>query len=164
MYNWPTQSKCNDYYGNPRGRNDQPNAQWEANNIIRVTPPYPMTYAGTPVRSIRIHKFCSEALLEALNSIKTFVGNDTKLLAESGASIYGGAYNYRLMRGGNQLSMHSWGCAIDLDPERNAFHDSQPNFARYPFVVKAFEDVGAVWGGRWKGRSADGMHFQFATL
>ena len=162
---WPTQADVDAFYGNPRGKSiDFPSGRFELENIIRIVPPYQMYYAGAPITAIRAHKLCAAALLEALNAIKKAAGGDEKVLSASGANIYGGAYNYRLKRGGNTLSMHSWGCAIDLDPARNAFHDTTPNFTLYPFVIRAFEEVGATWGGRWTGQSCDGMHFQFARV
>ena len=162
--NWPTQAQCDDFYGNPRGRGGEASATWEAANLTRIIPPYQMYFAGQPVTTIRVHKKCAEAFMSALRAINEAAHGDGRLLAESGANVFGGSYNFRLMRGGHALSMHSYGCAIDLDPARNGFHDTTPNFLKYPFIVKAFESAGAVWGGRWSGASCDGMHFQFARV
>lgn len=163
--NWPKQVDCDAFYGNPRGRNGQASPTWESQNLTRIKPPYQMTYAGKPITSFLIHKKCADAMMTALEAINKETSGDKKLLADSGASIFGGCYNFRLMRSGStMLSMHSYGCAIDLDPGRNAFHDVTPNFLNYPFIIKAFEDLGAEWGGRWAGRGCDGMHFQFAHV
>jgi hypothetical protein len=82
-------------------------------------------------------------------------------------SIFGGVVQYRLMRGGDQLSIHSYGAAIDLDPGRNALHNQTPRFAKFEEVLKAFADEGWTWGGDWNGngssadeRRPDGMHWQ----
>lgn len=162
--NWPHQSECDTFYGNPRGRNGQASAKWEAANLVRVVPPYQMFYDGKPIKSFKVHRRCASDMLAALVAIRNATKNDKKLLTESGANVFGGCYNFRLMRGGNRLSMHSWGCAIDLDPARNGMGDTTPNFTKYPFIIKAFEDRGAVWGGRWAGHNCDGMHFQFARV
>lgn len=79
---------------------------------------------------------------------------------------FGGCYNYRPMRGGTATSMHAWGIAVDLDPERNqlrwgadraafARHDYEP-FWRIVLSVGAVP-AGYAWGKDW-------MHFQFARL
>lgn len=163
--NWPKQSECDTFYGNPRGDGDQASSKWMSENLTRITPPYQMTYAGKPIGSFLIHKKCKDAMMTVLETIKKETSGDAKLLSDSGASIFGGCFNYRLMRTGSaMLSMHAYGCAIDLDPARNAFHDTTPNFLKYPFIVKAFEDAGAEWGGRWSGFGCDGMHFQFAKV
>lgn len=164
MTSWPAQRDCDTFYGNPRGRNGVASGKWETENLAVVVPPYQMYYAGKPIKSFRVHRKCVAATLGALQAINEHCRGDKKLLTESGANIFGGSYNFRLKRGSNSLSMHAYGCAIDLDPARNSFHDVTPNFDKYPFIVKAFEDQGAVWGGRWKGTSADGMHFQFAKV
>ncbi len=165
MTEWPLQSECDRFYGDPRAPGgDAPAVAWEMANLVRVRPPFRMTYAGTPISGIRIHKKCAESLSRILAKIWTAAARDQAVLDRWGASTYAGAYNFRLMRGGDRLSMHSWGCAIDLDPVRNGMGDTTPNFAKVPQVVKAFEDEGWVWGGRWTGKSCDGMHFQAARL
>ncbi|MEI7507846.1 MAG: M15 family metallopeptidase [Flavobacterium sp.] len=87
-----------------------------------------------------------------------------KIIDDWGVSVFSGSYNYRVMRGGNVLSMHAYGCAIDLDAPRNWFHDQNPHFEKVPQVLRAFEDEGWTWGGSWSGRSKDGMHFQAARV
>ena len=161
---WPLQSQCDSFYGNPRGRNGQPSGVWESANLTRITSPFKMYFAGKPVQSIRINKKCADSLNRVFNAIWVSANKDQKTIDAWGVSTFGGSYNYRLMRGGNVLSMHSYGCAIDLDPARNGFHDQHPHFANVPQVLKAFNDEGWVWGGSWAGRSKDGMHFQAARV
>jgi hypothetical protein len=163
-HHWPQQRDCIAFYGDPRGRNGAASPKWEAANLTRLQPPFRMTYAGTPIKSLRIHRLCAQSLARVLLAIWEAAGRDQKKVDAWGASIYGGAYNFRLMRGGSSLSMHSYGCAIDLDPARNAFHDLSGHFHECPQVVAAFEAEGWTWGGRWAGRSCDPMHFQAARL
>jgi hypothetical protein len=81
-------------------------------------------------------------------------------LTLAGMNLFGGSFNFRAKRGGTSLSMHSWGVALDFDPARNALGDTTPHMPLW--VVDIFESNGWVWGGRWKGRGCDGMHFQLA--
>jgi hypothetical protein len=74
--------------------------------------------------------------------------------------LFGGAYNFRVMRGGSSLSMHAYGCAVDFDPARNGFGSRNPYLAKCPAVLEAFKREGWTWGGTWK--KPDGMHFQAA--
>ena len=76
---------------------------------------------------------------------------------------FGGCFNHRQMRGGSRLSTHSWGVAVDLDPERNQLKWGRDRAA---FAAPAYEpfwaiveDHGAVSLGRV--RNFDWMHFQF---
>ncbi len=162
MSKWPKQSECDTFYGNPRGRNGKASAKWESENLTRIAPPFTMKYDGKPIKTILIHKKCADSLLRVLNNIWESAGKSQATVDKWGASIYGGAYNYRLMRGGSRLSMHSWGCAIDLDPARNGLNDPTPNFANIPEVLKAFEKEGWTWGGEWS--RPDGMHWQAADV
>lgn len=79
---------------------------------------------------------------------------------------FGGCYNYRPMRGGTALSMHSWGIAVDLDPVNNQLRwgkdrasFARPEYAPFWAIVEA---SGATSLGRAK--NYDWMHFQFAGL
>lgn len=159
---WPLQSQCDSFYGNPRGRNGQASGVWESANLARITPPFKMTFAGKPITTIRIHKKCADSFMRILNRIWDEAGHDQKKIDATGFSLFGGSYNYRLMRNGHSLSMHSYGCAVDFDPARNGMGDPTPNFANHPWIIKAFEDEGWVWGGRWKNK--DGMHWQASRV
>lgn len=79
---------------------------------------------------------------------------------------FGGCYNYRVMRGGSSLSMHSWGIAVDLDPINNqlSWGRSKATFAKpaYEPFWKIVEAHGATSLGRRK--DYDFMHLQFANL
>lgn len=75
------------------------------------------------------------------------------------ASHYGGIYNHRNIRGGStHLSTHSWGIAIDMNPETNKL-GTPGNMD--PEVIDCFERRGFLWGGRF--HRLDPMHFQYAT-
>jgi hypothetical protein len=70
------------------------------------------------------------------------------------------------MRGGNSYSMHSWGIAIDFDPERNRlnWNSGEARLAKpdcIPFW-QAWEAEGWVSLGRT--RDFDWMHVQAARL
>ena len=72
---------------------------------------------------------------------------------------YAGCYNPRPMRGGNRPSKHSWGAAIDLDPDHNGLKTSWPVAATMPIeVMEEFAHEGWIGLGWQIGR--DSMHFQ----
>jgi hypothetical protein len=161
---WPHQNDVISVFGNPRGPDDVTRASlfWEAANLIAVKPPFQLFYDGQPVRSVRCHRFVATAFTGGLEAIRDAYSNDPEWLQASGIAIFGGSYNYRLMRGLNTLSMHSYGIAFDFDPARNGLGDPTPNFANYPEILKAWESVGAIWGGTFSRH--DGMHWQFAGI
>ena len=169
---WPSQSDVlanRSPYGDPRGRDrTQMSPKWEAENITRILPPFRMTYAGQPItRGIRVHKHCAASLSRVLQNLMTAAKGKQETLDHWGVSIFGGVVMYRLMRDGNNLSIHSYGAAIDLDPSRNGLYDRMPRFAEFPAVLAAFKAEGWRWGGDWNrngtsadDRRADGMHWQ----
>lgn len=55
------------------------------------------------------------------------------------------------------LSRHSYGCAVDFDPEQNKC--GTPGSIPL-WVVGIFESWGFTWGGRWK-KPNDPMHFEW---
>lgn len=161
---WPHQNDVDNFYGNPRGRDGRPSQVWEKANIVSVPTPWKLvtSWDGATVRGIRVHKKCAESFRIVLEEIWTGAGKSQEKIEGWGMHLFGGGYNFRLMKGGTRLSMHSWGCAVDFDPARNGFGDTTPNFAKNPVVLKAFADQGWTWGGGWT--KPDGMHWQAAQI
>jgi hypothetical protein len=101
--------------------------------------------------------YCNKAMVKPLtnafqNLIKTGKVNELK--------TWDGCFNIRKIRGGKQMSLHSWGIAIDVNAFENGL-GREPKLS--PEFVKCFTDAGFDWGGNWKSRK-DGMHFQLATI
>lgn len=164
MSDWPKQSECNSFYGDPRGKNGGPSPTWEKENLILVPAPWKLVTAwdGSAVRGIRCHVLCGDSLSRVLAEIWDAAHRKREVIEIWGMHLFGGGYNFRVMRGGSALSMHSWGCAVDFDPARNAFGSRKPNFAICPSVLNAFVREGWTWGGEWK--KPDAMHFQAARV
>lgn len=168
---WPRQSELAAFYGNPTGKNGKASPRWESENLIRVAVPWRMVAAWDAkirITSITIHMNCVASLARVLQAIwldaiseATAAGDPQKVIELWGLHLFGGGYNFRLKRGGETLSTHAYGCAIDFDPARNGMGDRTPNFANCPEVIRAFKAEGWEWGGDWS--SPDAMHFQAAT-
>lgn len=171
MVAWPLQKDCDSFYGNPRGKNGLPSRQWEVANLRIVPTPFRIYFLGKPAR-LRVHKRCADSFLMWLDAVWENAGKDQEKIHHWGMDNYGGAYNYRAMRGGRALSMHAYGCAVDFDAPRNGMGNKYPRLNQFrKEVIKPFLDLGGVWGGDWDGdgdtvdeRACDGMHFQFARL
>jgi hypothetical protein len=164
MSPWPHQSDVDAFYGNPRGTNGDASRKWESANIVRVKTPWKLVTAWDfmPVSGIRMHQKCSDSMQRVLQKIWTAANQDQQKINEWGLNLYAGGYSFRLMRGGSQLSMHSWGCAVDFDSSRNSFGDRTPHFSQLPAVLDAFASESWTWGGGWS--KPDGMHWQAADL
>jgi hypothetical protein len=159
---WPTQANASAFYGNPNGAHGLADPAWIKKNLILVPVPYRMVVSWTPDRvmtHILFHRKCADALQRVLNGILAHFGSQAAIDA-SRMNMYSGAYMYRLKRGQHSLSMHAYGCAIDLDAEHNAFGSHA--WTMPASVVALFDAEGATWGGRWG--YPDAMHFQFANV
>lgn len=147
------------FYGDPRGPHGEDPA-WVAANLLRIVPPFQMFYAGKPIKSITVHKKIAHAVLGAFNEIWDACGHNQKKVDETGASDWGGCFNFRVIAGSNRLSNHALACAIDLSPRTNGFNTGKGTINH--IVVDAFKRQGARWGGDYKGRT-DPMHFEFVS-
>jgi hypothetical protein len=155
--------QCDVLYGNPRGVNGLANATWERKNLVYIVPPYPMVMGSISISKIRINRACAASLERVLKNIWTMCGKDYNTIKRLNYHVFSGSYNYRLKRNGSALSMHAYGAAIDFDAPNNMMGDKTPGFTPESIIVKAFEQEGWVWGGRWK-NGIDGMHFQCAKI
>lgn len=164
---WPLQSQMKAFYGDPdAGGDGVADRRWEIDNLERIAPPYRMVLAWDKARTvsaIAVHKNCASSLLRILTNIADHFGSEQAIEANR-MHLYGGCFNFRMMRGSTKLSTHSYAAAIDLDPEANPLGMRYKESAgMMPMaVVKIFEAEGWVWGGRWK--RPDAQHFQAARI
>jgi hypothetical protein len=87
-----------------------------------------------------------------------------------------GGYNWREIHGTRQMSYHSWGLAIDIQPKRPGGQavywlwerSRNEDWMLIPLerrwkppdrVIEAFEREGFIWGGKWP--LYDTMHFEY---
>lgn len=167
MPNWPHQNDVDSFYGKIKlGSDGRPTPAWEASNLTLASTPYPMRLSwdlSVTVRKFTCHKAVRPSIETILEEIWNHYGKDLEAIRAARVDLFGGCYNFRRMRGGAKLSMHSWGIAIDLDPERNPLGKPyKASAGMMPMdVVNIFEKHGWEWGGRW-GAKFDAMHFQAA--
>ena len=131
--------------------------------LTSIKLPYPMKLAwdkSTKVTTIRCHKLVADNFSSVFNEILEVYG--LAKIQELGIDLFGGCFNFRSMRGGSDYSRHSWGIAIDLDPERNQLKETSrtARFARpeYDKLHEIFEKYGFENMGKVKGY--DWMHFE----
>ena len=125
--------------------------------------PYPMRLAWdteTKVTRMSCHKAVKTNFLNVFHDLLDHYGYEK--IVELGIDLFGGCFNFRKMRGGSDWSRHSWGVAIDLDPERNLLKESHKTarFAKpeYKPMIEIFYKHGFVSLGVEK--DYDWMHFE----
>ena len=131
--------------------------------LVSIKLPYPMRLAwdkNTKVNTMRCHKLVAQNFTNVFNDLLNHYG--LAKIQELGIDLFGGCFNFRAMRGGSDYSRHSWGIAIDLDPERNTLKETSKTarFARpeYDKLHEIFEKYGFENMGKVKGY--DWMHWQ----
>lgn len=133
--------------------------------LVKIQLPYPMRLAwdkDTKVTSMRCHTLVADAFTKVFNELLATYGYDK--IVELGIDLFGGCFSFRKMRGGSDWSRHSWGIAIDLDPERNKLKESglTARFARPEY--KPMIDIFYKHGFKSLGveKNYDWMHFEIA--
>jgi len=112
--------------------------------------------------------FCHEKVHESLDKVLTAVLNHYGIveIKRLGLDIWGGCLNVRKKRGGTNWSTHSWGIALDYNPEQNALRWGRDRavFAKpeYNKWWEIWEKEGWVSLGREK--NYDWMHIQAAKI
>lgn len=107
-----------------------------------------------PVQRIYANKLMGPHLARALNSIV-----ERKLCSH--VKGYGGCFQIRTIRERDAISTHSWGMAIDINPDENPLGVLSTEESMNPALVKCFTDAGFVWGGTFQ--RPDPQHFQWVT-
>ena len=149
------QEEIKDYYGEP------------GDNQIRLTLPYPMKLSWAKDKTIKSF-YCHTKVAGSLFRIfkKTLDEYGQEKIVELGLDIWGGCLNVRKKRGGDNFSLHSYGIAVDLDPENNRlrWRSDRAALARseYDKFWEIVESEGWTSLGRAKG--FDWMHFQAAGV
>jgi len=134
---------------------------------IDCTLPYPLKTAWNQseiVTSIKCHERVCASLQRVFKRISE--NYSWYQIQRFGFDLYGGCLSVRKKRGGTSWSTHAWGCAIDLDPDRNQLKWGKDKaFFAHP-ESKKFIDIWYEEG--WKNlgveQNYDWMHFQKATV
>ncbi len=164
---WPLQKDIESFFGKIQlGVDGRPTAKWEARNLTTVDVPFHLKLSWDEkitIRKFTCNRVVRPVLANIFEAIWELYGKDAKAIDEARMNRFGGCYNFRRMRGGSALSTHSWGIAVDIDPEKNPLGKPyNANAGMIPMdVVEIFERHGAEWGGRW-GNRCDAQHYQFA--
>lgn len=161
--NWPRENTHDlvAFYGNPSANLKE----WEAENLVRVPVPWQMKFEGTPITGILIHKKCAASLKRVLDAAWEHVGHDQGKIDACHLDTFDGSFNYRTIRGSSALSMHAYGCALDIAAKWNdlgvEWRDGRGMMPMW--FVDLFHAEGWSWGGRYGGRK-DCMHFEATNL
>jgi hypothetical protein len=133
------------------------------NYLTTLNLPYPMRLSwdkNVKVNKIQCHKLVADKLGKIFTELLEVYGYEK--IVELGIDLFGGCFNFRAMRGGSEYSRHSWGIAIDIDPERNQLKETSKTarFARaeYKQMIDIFYKHGFISLGREK--NYDWMHFE----
>ncbi len=133
----------------------------------RLQLPYPHKLSWDK-RHIVNSFFCHEKVHESLDKVLVAVLNHYGIveIKRLGLDIWGGCLNVRKKRGGTKWSTHSWGIALDYNPEQNALRWGRDRavFAKpeYNKWWEIWEKEGWVSLGRKK--NYDWMHIQAAKI
>jgi hypothetical protein len=105
--------------------------------------------------------YCNKDLVQPL--LNAFTLLKSRHLSER-IKTWDGCFNIRNKKNRSvqkSLSLHSWGLAIDIDAAWNRVGRTP---TLNPGIVACFKESGFDWGGDWKGKDVDGMHFQLSKF
>ena len=136
-------------------------------NQIPLQLPYQLKLAWEPTTTlsrITCHEKVAASLYKIFdNTLSTYGPKDIEKLK---LNLFGGCLNVRKMRGGSSWSIHSWGAAVDLDPDNNRLRwdNTRASFAKQEY--EPFWDIVEQegWISLGRRRNYDWMHFQAAQI
>lgn len=155
---YPRQSAMAPFYGPAGG----PEA---TAGIVALPFPFRLSWnLSQEITSFRCHRRLAAPLTAIFGTTARHYGQAQMIALR--LHLWGGCFNHRLMRGGSALSTHSWGAAVDIDPERNQLGWGRDRAALARTEYDAFWRIVASEGATSLGQVADRdwMHLQFARL
>ena len=131
-----------------------------------------MLYSFLGVKMV-VHSYITPFLNRVSDQIRIAAQTDPSInewIAELRTSPPSFGWNWRNIAGTNRRSLHSYGIALDLLPRdlrgRQTYWQWSGNeidldnlWLPPKAVIKAFEEHGFIWGGRWD--LIDTMHFEY---
>lgn len=152
---WPRQAECMSFFG-PVGQNQ-----------TQIEIPFDMVLAwdkGTRIAKMTLHQRVAPSALSVLQRVAGIYSARERVAL--GLNLFGGSLNVRRMRGGSSYSMHSWGIAIDFDPERNQLNwgKGKARLAQADALPFWAEWESEGWLSLGRARDFDWMHVQAARL
>jgi hypothetical protein len=129
--------------------------------------PFPMRLAWNTNQIIgrfSIHSTVHDSAMRAFNAILEHYGPEQ--IEDLRLDLFGGCLNVRPMRGGTMPSTHSWGVAIDFDPEHNQLRWGKRQSTLAQDVYKPFWEIWEAegWVSLGRTRDFDWMHVQAARI
>lgn len=157
---WPTQEEV-------RSNTSIFGAPGDKVPLVSVPLPFALKLSwdtSSKVTKISCHKLIAAPIRRIFEEAFSYYGEAR--IRQLGLDLYGGCFNDRKIIGGASKSMHSWGIAIDLDPDHNGLNTHSPDarFSAKEYIPfwEIVENEGGISLGRE--RDYDWMHFQFARL
>jgi hypothetical protein len=154
---WPPQNNAalNEFYGKV------------GTNQVSLVLPYPHRVSWdlkTTIKSYECNARVHDSAKRVLQRVFDHYGMER--IRELHLDRWGGCLNVRKMRGGTNWSMHSWGIAIDYDPDNNQlnYERDRATFAGddYGAWWRFWEEEG--WTSLGRTRNYDWMHVQAARI
>lgn len=144
------------YFGDPKPIAGKVSDRWEEGNMVLIR-----DADMFPAGKLYVHRKIVEPLKAALRKSAEIGWRPTTI----------GCFAPRQKRGVAELSLHTFGAAVDIDAETNPLlldcppgdPRRQTNKTISDAVIDVWRAEGWMWGGDFSGRRFDPMHFQWAT-
>jgi hypothetical protein len=154
---WPPQNEpaLNEFYGKV------------GTNQVSLALPYPHRVSWDLSETITSYQ-CNAKVRDSAKRVlqRVFEHYGIEKIKELRLDRWGGCLNVRQMRGGTHYSMHSWGIAIDYDPDNNqlTWGRDHASFARPDYAAwwRFWEEEG--WTSLGRSKNYDWMHVQATRL
>jgi hypothetical protein len=133
--------------------------QWTSVNIVPFMHPL---LDAIGVHGLRVHRLAEARFKAAFDNIQMAGSAVSDQLLTCGGTFVPRHIARDIHR---PLSSHSWGVAVDLNVEWNAYHHppQRPGMRGSVYdLLPFFTEQGFAWGGHFSAASSDGMHFELA--